>query len=324
MHLNNKKNNMYINSIGYYIPGARIENEYFNKLNNLSSEWIFQRTGIKSRSRANKDETINYMCLEAVREASRNLSFNICNVDLIIFASYTPSDTIATPGYYIQKKYNISGAKVFYLSSACSSAINAIEVIKSFFVTGISSKALLVCAERNSSYSDDKDCMCGHLWGDGACAYFFSKENIETKSAKIIDVTSEGLGNIGMGTDGVFLNLQNKEIKMPYGKDVFVHACHYLIENTKNILIKNDFSINQLSYFIGHQANMRILKHVIKELGIPENKLLYNIEELGNTGSASTLLVFAQNYDKFKSGDLICISVFGGGYSAGSCLIRMN
>jgi 3-oxoacyl-[acyl-carrier-protein] synthase-3 len=64
---------MYINSIGYYIPGARIENEYFNKLNNLSSEWIFQRTGIKSRSRANKDETINYMCLEAVREASRNL-----------------------------------------------------------------------------------------------------------------------------------------------------------------------------------------------------------------------------------------------------------
>ena len=62
----------------------------------------------------------------------------------------------------------------------------------------------------------------------------------------------------------------------------------------------------------------------IKELGIPENKLLYNIEELGNTGSASTLLVFAQNYDKFKSGDLICISVFGGGYSAGSCLIRMN
>ena len=145
MHLNNKKNNMYINSIGYYIPGARIENEYFNKLNNLSSEWIFQRTGIKSRSRANKDETINYMCLEAVREASRNLSYNICNVDLIIFASYTPSDTIATPGYYIQKKYNISGAKVFYLSSACSSAINAIEVIKFFSLVHQNSKTIQVC-----------------------------------------------------------------------------------------------------------------------------------------------------------------------------------
>lgn len=177
MHLNNKKNNMHINSIGYYIPGARIENEYFNKLNNLSSEWIFQRTGIKSRSRANKDETINYMCLEAVREASRNLSYNICNVDLIIFASYTPSDTIATPGYYIQKKYNISGAKVFYLSSACSSAINAIEVIKSFLKQGYQVKHFSF-APKGIPVTQTIKTVCAGIYGVMEPVPIFSRKRI--------------------------------------------------------------------------------------------------------------------------------------------------
>ena len=123
---------MYINSIGYYIPSTRIENEYFNQLNNLSSEWIFLRTGIRSRSRANDNETINYMCLEAVRKANENLSYNICNVDLIIFASYTPSDTIATPGYYIQKKYNNPLAELNkrIFKSANRFVVNVVYILK--------------------------------------------------------------------------------------------------------------------------------------------------------------------------------------------------
>jgi len=314
---------MFINSIGYYIPEKRISNDYFTDVNGLTSDWIAQRTGILTRSRASEKETIDYMCSEAVNNALPALPYDIKDVDLIVFASYTPSDTIATTGHHIQREYNISSAKVFLVSSACSSAINAMEIIYSFFTSQIAEKALLICADRNSSYSDDTDCMSGHLWGDGATAYFLSNKSYSENDPQILDITTQGLGHIGMGPQGVFLNPKNDGLKMPHGRDVFVQACTYIANNTKDIVELNGYSIDNLSYFIGHQANMRILKNVAKQLDMPEEKILSNIEELGNTGSASALLVFAQNVDKFTSGDLICLSVFGGGYSAGSCLMRI-
>lgn len=314
---------MYINATGYYIPPTRITNDYFSDVNGLSSDWILQRTGINSRSRATEKETIEYMCSEAVTDALPKLPYKINDIDLIIFASYTPSDTIATVGHKIQREYNIPNAKVFQISSACSSAVNAIEIIYTFFTSQMASKALLICADRNSTYSDDSDCMSGHLWGDGAVAFFFSNTSYDKNDAEILDVTSQGLGHIGMGPNSVYLDPKNEGLQMPHGKDVFQYACTYITQNTKDIIENNGYILEDLSFFIGHQANMRILKNVAKQLNIKENIILSNIEELGNTGSASSLLVYAQNMDKFKSGDLICISVFGGGYSSGSCLLKI-
>lgn len=314
---------MYINSIGYYIPQGRIANDYFSEVNGLTDDWIFQRTGIRTRSRASEEETMNYMCNEAIKDALPKLPYDIHEMDLIIFASYTPSDTIATTGHYIQREYGIANAKVFYISSACSSAMNAIEIIRAFFTSELAAKALLICADRNSSYSDDKDPVSGHLWGDGATAYFFSNKHYSNKEPQVIDITTQGLGHIGHDLDGVYLNPQNGGLKMPHGKDVFAQACTYITQNTKDILDWNGYTINDLSYFIGHQANMRILKNVAQQLNMPEEKILSNIEELGNTGSASALLVFAQNIDIILESNLVCLSVFGGGYSAGSCLIKI-
>lgn len=313
---------MYINATGYYIPEKRVPNEYFTQLNGITSEWIYQRTGIMSRSKASEKETINYMCERAVENASPRLPYPIHEVDLIIFASYSPSDTVGTTAHYIQREYEISNAKAFFLSSACSSAINAMEIIWSFFNSGKAQKALLICADRNSSYSDDTDPVSGHLWGDAATATFFSKEAYTPEEPQVIDIMTQGLGHIGQGPQGVLLDLINDGIQMPYGKDVFLNACTYMAKNTKEIVEKNGYTLNDLSYFIGHQANMRILKNVVKQLDIPENKILSNIEELGNTGSVSSILVFAQNRHAYKAEDLVCLSVFGGGYSAGACLIK--
>ena len=262
------------------------------------------------------------MCEEAVKNALPALPYDIKEIDLIVFASYTPSDTIATIGHHIQRQYEIEDAKVFYISSACSSGVNAMEIIRSFFYSQLSTKALMICADRNSSYSDDADCMSGHLWGDGATAYFFSNEQAAGNEPQVIDIVSQGLGHIGQGPKAVYLEPNKRGLQMPYGKDVFLHACTYIAKNTKDILDWNSYALDDLTYFIGHQANMRILKNVTNQLGIDENKILSNIEELGNTGSASAFLVFAQNFGKFAAGQLICISVFGGGYSAGACLIR--
>ena len=276
-----------------------------------------------TRSRASEKETMNYMCQQAVEDASSRLPYPITDVDLIIFASYSPDDTVGTTAHHIQREYEICNAKAFYMSSACSSAINALEIIRSFFITGIARKALLICADRNSSYSDETDQVSGHLWGDAATATFLSKDACSPEEPQVIDITTQGLGHIGQGPQGVSLDLLKEGIQMPFGKDVFMQACTYMTKNTREIVEQNGYTLEDLNYFIGHQANMRILKNVVKQLDMPEDKILSNIEELGNTGSVSTILVFAQNRDNFKTGDLICLSVFGGGYSAGSCLVKI-
>lgn len=313
---------MFLNSTGHYVPPTRVPNEYFLEVNGLTHEWIYQRTGIRSRSKATDEETMNKMCIEAVKNASLKLPYDAKEVDLIIFASYTPSDTVATTAHVVQREFKMEKAKAFFLSSACSSGINAIEVIQSFFLSGKASKALLISADRNSSYSNESDPKAGHLWGDAATALFFSKERCAEGEAQLVDVITQGLGHIGKGPDGVYLSPKDEGIQMPDGKDVFVQACTYIAGNTEEILKKNGCEVSQLSYFIGHQANMRILSHVVKSLGLPQESVLSNIEELGNTGSVSSLLVFSQHQDTFMQGNLVCLAVFGGGYSSGACLFR--
>lgn len=315
---------MFINSTGFFVPETNIPNSYFTELNGLTDEWIYQRTGIRSRARASEKETLNYMCKEAVEMASKKLPYGITTVDLIIFASYTPSDTVGTTGHWIQREYGIESAKVFYISSACSSGMNAFEAVSAYFAAGLAKRALLICADRNSSFSDDNDSVAGHLWGDAAVAFFLSKERYENSETEILDIDTQGLAHIGFGPEAVKLSLPHGGIQMPFGKDVFNYACTYIAENTEKILAGNGYSVSDLSYFIGHQANMRILKNVANRLGLPEKKSLSNIERMGNTGSASALLVFAMSDKKFKSNDLVCMSVFGGGYSAGACLMQVG
>ncbi len=312
---------MFINAVGYFIPEKRLPNDYFLNINGLTGDWIFQRTGILTRSKASEEETLDKMSILAVENALSQLPYDIKEVDLIIFASYTPSDTVGTTAHVVQRQFGIENAKAFLLSSACSSAINAMEIIDSFFKAGRATKALLISADRNSTYINESDSNSGHLWGDAATVLFVSKERISGKEPHIVDVTSQALGHIGKGPLGVYLN-PRKEIEMPYGKDVFMQACTYIAQHTVQILKNNGYTLNDLSYFIGHQANMRILSHVTSELGIPEEKALSNIRELGNTGSVSSVLVLAQNFKIFKPNDLVCLSVFGGGYSAGACLIK--
>jgi 3-oxoacyl-[acyl-carrier-protein] synthase III len=213
---------------------------------------------------------------------------------------------------------------VFYISSACSSGMNAFEAASAYFTAGLARRALLICADRNSSFSDDTDSIAGHLWGDAAVAFFLSSERYSDSETEVLDINTQGLAHIGLGPEAVKLSLPHGPIQMPFGKDVFTYACTYIAQNTKKILEENGYGVDDLTYFIGHQANMRILKNVANRLGLPENKSLSNIEKMGNTGSASALLVYAMNDRKFESNNLVCMSVFGGGYSAGACLMLIG
>ncbi|MDR2149088.1 MAG: ketoacyl-ACP synthase III [Tannerella sp.] len=314
---------MYVNATGFYIPEQRIDNEYFTQKTGLTDDWFIQRTGIKTRSRARDDENVNTMSVEAVKNALPSLSYDITEVDLIISATYSPFDMLGTAAHVVQRVFNIPDAKAFSITSACSSFINALEIAEGYFATGKAKKALILGGDKNSAYSDDNDPKTGHLWGDAAAVFFVSADRISENDSEILDINTEGLGCVSKGPEGVTLRLLDQIIAMPEGKDVFVQACTYMPKNAQYLLEMHGYSFDDLSYFIGHQANMRILKNIAENYKIPESKILSNIEELGNTGSASCALVFAQNQPKFRKGDLVCISAFGGGYSAGACLVSI-
>jgi 3-oxoacyl-[acyl-carrier-protein] synthase-3 len=171
-------------------------------------------------------------------------------------------------------------------------------------------------------YNDETNEKSGHLWGDGAAAIFISKDRLNENEAKIVDVFSKGLGHIGKGPEGVYLRPKTEGLTMPFGRDVFLHACGQMIDALSNILSNNDLKMSDLNYIIPHQANKRIISNIAKQLQLDLDRFPGNIEYLGNTGCASTPIVLSEQWNTFNKGELISITVFGGGYSSGSFLVR--
>jgi len=313
---------MIINTLSWYVPETIIPNSYFYEQAGLTEEEIVSKSGIKERRRAKADENTNTMGIEAVKKALPHLPFPIEEVDLIVGATYSPYDLGGTLAHAIQKEFNIDNAIALTIDSACSSFVNSLEAIEGYFAINKATKVLLVASEHNSAYSNDDDKNSGFLFGDGAAALFITKESLSSNDIEILDIHTTGLGNVGKSVDAVYVKPTRDGIAMPFGRDVFQYACKYITLETENILKNNDVLLNDLNYFIPHQANARITDFVAKKLKLDDSQVLSNIDRFGNTGCASTPIVLAQNLDKLKPNDTIVLSVFGGGYSSGAVLLR--
>lgn len=313
---------MIINLVTAYLPSFVLSNNYFSDNYGISGDEIVAKSGIKQRRQTLPDENTNTMAIEAVKNAEDKLPYPIQDIDLIIGATYTPFDTIGTIAYAVQAYFKIENTRTFTINSACSSFLNALEVADAYFATGRAQKALVVISENNSLYNNLSDPKSGFLWGDGAAAVFISNERYSDDDLEVVDINTRGLGNIGKNIESVYLRPLDGGLKMPYGKDVFQQACTYMVEETEQLLAKNNLSVADINYLIPHQANIRIIDYVARSLNISKEQVLNNIEFLGNTGSASAAIVLAQNISKFKKGDKIVITVFGGGYSSGTALLK--
>lgn len=235
------------------------------------------------------------MALAAVRDALPSLPYDIKDVDLIVAACYSVYDSVATVAHEAQREFDIDGAKALYMSSACSSFVNGLEVVEGYFATGKAKKALLICSEHNSYYANESDVKCGHLWGDAAVAYFLSAEPCAEGEPEIKAIYTCGLGNVPKGPEGVKLRPKVDGITMPDGRDVFIHACRYMVKALEEAgAMCGGIKPTELDRIICHQANLRIVANVAHQLELPDERFLNNIGELGNTGSAGAPLVFAQ------------------------------
>lgn len=314
---------MYINTVSHYLPSQVIGNEYFTKLNNLSDEWIVARTGISERRRASPEENTATMAIQAVEKLLENIPYSKNEIDLIVGATYTPYDTIVTLAHSIQHQLQIPDIPVVTISSACSSLLNAIEIVEGYFAMGKASKALVVVSDHNTAYNNEQDTVSGHLWGDGASALLISKERQTKDDMQIKKLITGGAATSGRAIEAVVLRPNDRGVIMPYGRDVFQNACIYMPKVSQQVMQECGLKIDDLDYLIPHQANHRISLNVINTLGIPAEKLLSNIQYLGNTGCAGCAIALSENRSKFKEGENIVVTVFGGGYSYGAMLITV-
>ena len=314
---------MYINRISHYIPDTVIKNDYFTSLNSLTDEWIIERTGIHERRKTAVGENTNTMAIEAVNLLLSEEEYGESEIDLIVGATYTPYDMIVTMAHAVQHRLGLSDIPVVTISSACSSFLNAIEVVEGYFALGKAERALVIVSDNNTAYYNESDITSGHLWGDGAAAILISKERRLESDMHIKKIITGGAGTAGKSIDAVVLRPNERGIIMPHGRDVFLNACVYMPKVSLQLLLACDLTIADIDYLIPHQANRRISLNVINTLQIPPEKLLSNIEYLGNTGCAGCAIVLSENMEKFNKGDNIVVTVFGGGYSYGAMLVTV-
>jgi len=315
---------MYISALGAYLPQKTIDNSYFSEITGLSEDWFLSRTGINTRRKAEAEENTNVLAIKAIENLlEKNTFINPKEIDLIVGATYTPYDTIHTLAHHAQKYLNVYDIPVVSISTACSSFINAIEIVEGYFATNKAKNALVVAADHNTAYSDETDKNSGHLWGDGASAIIIHKEKPQNSHyLQILDIVTGGGGGLGKASESVFLRPIDEGFMMTYGKDVFIHACEHMANVSKKILTKNQKTIQDVDWFIPHQANLRITQNVADNLGLPFEKVLSNIQYLGNTGCPGCAIALSENVQKYQHKDLIVMSVFGGGYSYGSMLLE--
>jgi len=312
---------MYITDIAHYLPSQRVTNKHFEELNGLTHEWIVERTGISERRKAGPEENTATMALEAVKALQSATEFPLEKIDLIVGASYTPYDTIVTLAHKAQHLINAKDAAAVYVSSACSSFLNAMEIAEGYMAMGKSKNALVILSEHNTAYHNEKDPKAGHLWGDGAAALLVQIDKPLKGGLKVAEIFTRSAAHIGKGIEGVTLRPLHGGIEMPYGKDIFLNACSYMANSTRDILERNNFSLKDLTYLLPHQANLRITKNVAENLKISEDKAISNVQYLGNTGCAGAGIGLSEYWNRFQQGDKIVVPVFGGGYSYGAMLL---
>jgi 3-oxoacyl-[acyl-carrier-protein] synthase-3 len=314
---------VYLHHVAAYLPAAVVTNEHFTRLNGLASDWIIERTGIRERRKAGPGENANTMGVAATRALLAELpSFDASGIDLIVAGTYTPHDTIYTAAHAVQRELNVSEIPVISISSACSSLLNAVEIVEGYFALNKASRALVVVTEHNTAYNNEEDTMAGHLWGDGAAALLITKERLSDGDLHIKQVLTGGAATVGKADEAVTLKPVDKGIVMPFGRDVFQQACTYMTRITQQLLDKNGLVANDLTYLIPHQANLRISVNVTKQLGLDPSRAVNNIDRLGNTGCAGSAIGLAEIWSTLQPGNKVIVTVFGGGYSYGAMLLE--
>jgi 3-oxoacyl-[acyl-carrier-protein] synthase III len=318
---------------GAYSPTKVLTNHDLSKIVDTTDEWIVSRTGIRQRHIAGHHEMTSDMAAKAGQAAIANAGLTPADIDLIICATISPDMPMPSTACLVQMKLDVPAHSVcFDIKAACSGFIYAMDVARSMLSTGRYHHALIIGAEKLSSLTDWEDRNTCVLFGDGAGAAVLSRSPRHKAGIIACDLGAEGREHdLLMIPGGGCLHpasahsIQHRQhfIKMK-GREVFKHAVRVMAQATREILEQNHFTPDQIACVIPHQANLRIIETLSKDLEIPLERFFINLDRHGNTSAASIPLALdeARRTGRIRQGDLTILVAFGAGLTYGSALVR--
>lgn len=314
----------HILGFGGYAPPHVVTNDDWARTLDTSDEWITQRTGIKRRRHAGPDETTMTMAAEAAANALKDADLTPDDVDEIVLATDTPEMMTPDTAALVQNQLGCRNIPTYDLGgSGCAGFVQALDVARSRIIVD-PKKILVIGVELISKMISHEDRSTAVLFGDGAGAVVMGPE---TGRAEVLGVVS--------GTDGSaaeILTLAAGGTRNPFnaeslasgdynrlvmdGRRIFVEAVTRMSEAATDVLAKIGRSLSDVDLVIPHQANLRIIDAVRKKLGLSEDLVFVNIEEYGNTGSATVPFAMWEAVDKGRvvPGDLVILTAFGAGF----------
>ena len=318
-----------ITAIEAYLPSYVLTNDELTQLVDTSDDWIMSRVGIRER-RILKDPNLGmtYMAIQAVNTMLEKNNIDPSEIDGIICSTVTPDMIFPASASIIANGCGIKNAMSFDMNVGCAGFIHALKTASLYVESGFCKKMIVVSGEKMSSIVDYTDRNTCPLFGDGAAAILLEP-----------CADGNGLQDAILRSDGVgkdFLHMKAGGSLRPASADTVNNGEHFVYQEGKNvykwavskmsevsceIIERNHLDPNNV-YFLPHQANMRIIEAVGARMGVPNDRILINIQERANTSSATIPILMWDNRDLFLKGDNLILASFGAGFAWGAIWLK--
>lgn len=310
--------------VGSYLPARVVTNQDLESRIETSDEWIFQRTGIRSRRVAAPGEQTSDLALQASLKAMEMAGVTAADIDLIVVATTTPDIVFPSSACILQRKLGVKQGAAFDVQAVCTGFVYALAVADKFVASGQNKCALVVGAEVFSRLLDWNDRRTCVLFGDGAGAVVLKRS--ETPGILSTHLHAEGDQGDILSVPGTVHGgeQQGHPFVQMDGQAVFRFAVRALDQVCRETLEHNGIKGRDIDWLVPHQANIRIILATAQKLGMPPERVVTTLEHQGNTSAASVPLALdlAVRDGRIQPGHLVMLEAVGGGMTWGSALLR--
>jgi 3-oxoacyl-[acyl-carrier-protein] synthase-3 len=315
---------------GSYVPDAVVTNDHLHERLGFDSDWIVKRTGILERRHALPHQATSDLCYEAAKRCIDAAGVKTSDIDLCLLATFTPDMSFPSTACLVQDQLKLN-CPAMDLQAACAGFMYALITGAAYVAAGVSDLALIIGGDANSRVVNPDDIKTYPLFGDGAGAVLLTRGRPDP------GILSYSLGADGSGGDLLSRpacgsrmpptnELLQKGLQYMYmdGRAVFRWAVAIMCDTILDVMKHTGMTVDQVSLYLPHQANIRIVNAAIDVLKIPRSKVFNNLEKYGNTSAGSIPLVLdeAMQEGRIKANDLVVLSGFGAGLAWGTALMR--
>jgi 3-oxoacyl-[acyl-carrier-protein] synthase-3 len=299
--------------IGFALPEGIVTNADLVQHLDTNDEWIVRRTGIRERRHLNGSRTLADLAAEACTMALRDAGRDAADVDRVMVCSLTPDRMMPglAPAVAQQIGCNLAGA--VDLNAACAGFLYALDQAAALVESGRANLVVVCGAEALSRITDHTDRGTAILFADGAGAVVVAAGDLDH------GISTFELRSDGRHSDLLYVDTDERLLRME-GREVYRHAVARMVEATEAALVRAGIGIDDVDVFVAHQANARIIEAAANRLGVPEEKVIMNVDLVANTSSASIPIALcqAEREGKLKPGDVVAMATFGAGFAWGA------